>query len=200
MIDVCANSGWLSSAITCMHLLQMVMQGLWCDRDSSLRMLPCMTEDLVSSLNRRGILKVPQLLDVPFATLQALTDNSTASRLQQELQYFPRMRVQLKVQRRDSDGDEGLRLNIRLERSNSGHRTSRAFVPRFPKVKDEAWWLVLGSSSTAELHALKRVSFSDRLLTHLDIPSTANLKGMKVILVSDCYIGFEQEYNIEEFA
>lgn len=42
-----------------------------------------MTEDLVSSLNRRGILKVPQLLDVPFATLRALTDNSTASRLQQ---------------------------------------------------------------------------------------------------------------------
>lgn len=26
MIDVCANSGWLSSTITCMHLLQMVMQ------------------------------------------------------------------------------------------------------------------------------------------------------------------------------
>ncbi|KAL6534282.1 activating signal cointegrator 1 complex subunit [Orobanche hederae] len=29
MIDLCANSGWLSSTITCMHLLQMVMQGLW---------------------------------------------------------------------------------------------------------------------------------------------------------------------------
>lgn len=26
MIDLCANSGWLSSTITCMHLLQMVMQ------------------------------------------------------------------------------------------------------------------------------------------------------------------------------
>lgn len=26
MIDICANSGWLSSSIICMHLLQMVMQ------------------------------------------------------------------------------------------------------------------------------------------------------------------------------
>lgn len=26
MIDICANSGWLSSTITCMHLMQMVMQ------------------------------------------------------------------------------------------------------------------------------------------------------------------------------
>lgn len=29
MIDICANSGWLSSSITCMHLLQMVMQVLF---------------------------------------------------------------------------------------------------------------------------------------------------------------------------
>ena len=26
MIDICANSGWLSSSITCMRLLQMIMQ------------------------------------------------------------------------------------------------------------------------------------------------------------------------------
>lgn len=26
MIDVCANSGWLSSALSCMHLLQMIIQ------------------------------------------------------------------------------------------------------------------------------------------------------------------------------
>ncbi|KAL6574725.1 activating signal cointegrator 1 complex subunit [Orobanche minor] len=29
MIDLCANSGWLSSTLTCMHLLQMVMQWIW---------------------------------------------------------------------------------------------------------------------------------------------------------------------------
>jgi hypothetical protein len=26
MIDICANSGWLESALTCMHLLQMIIQ------------------------------------------------------------------------------------------------------------------------------------------------------------------------------
>lgn len=29
MIDICANSGWLSTSITCMHLLQMIMQVLF---------------------------------------------------------------------------------------------------------------------------------------------------------------------------
>lgn len=28
MIDICANSGWLTSSLTCMRLLQMVMQVL----------------------------------------------------------------------------------------------------------------------------------------------------------------------------
>ncbi|XP_020519141.1 DExH-box ATP-dependent RNA helicase DExH14 [Amborella trichopoda] len=35
MIDICANSGWLSSAITCMHLLQMVMQTATLDSSKS---------------------------------------------------------------------------------------------------------------------------------------------------------------------
>ena len=33
MIDVCANSGWLSSALTCMHLLQMIIQVSSIDSD-----------------------------------------------------------------------------------------------------------------------------------------------------------------------
>lgn len=35
---------------------------------------------------------------------------------------------------RNSDSGEGLSLNIRLKKSNSDPRTSRAFAPRFPKV------------------------------------------------------------------
>ncbi|KAL3528461.1 hypothetical protein ACH5RR_007783 [Cinchona calisaya] len=201
MIDICANSGWLSSALTCMHLLQMVMQGLWCDKDSSIWMLPCMTDDLVNALNRRGITKIQQLLDISSTALHTITDNSTASRLHQDLQHFPRVRLQLKVRRRNSESASDFSLNIRLEKPNSHHRTSRAFAPRFPKVKDEAWWLVLCNTSASELYALKRVSFSDRLVTHMEIPSTqVNLEGMKLILVSDCYLGFEQEYSIGEVA
>lgn len=43
-----------------------------------------------------------------------------------------------------------------------------------PQVKDEAWWLVLGNTSTSQLYALKRVSFADLLQTKMDIPSNVN--------------------------
>ncbi|GMQ10899.1 hypothetical protein CsSME_00053719 [Camellia sinensis var. sinensis] len=198
MIDICANSGWLSSTITCMHLLQMVMQGLWFDKDSSLWMLPSMTDDLVGILRRKGISNVQQLLDLPKSTLQACIGNSTASRFYQDLEQFPRVQVRLKLQKRNPDAGKAFNLNITLEKTNSRRKQSRAFTPRFPKLKDEAWWLVLGNTSTSELYALKRVSFSNRLVTHMELPSTpSTIQGVKLILVSDCYIGFEREYSVE---
>ncbi|KAF6165077.1 hypothetical protein GIB67_000661 [Kingdonia uniflora] len=216
MIDICANSGWLSSTLTCMHLLQMVMQGLWFGRDSSLLMLPSMNVDLASSLSRRGISDVQQLLGLPKAELQMLLDNFPASRLYQvlffsfksslvtdlcpiimerssylhrevacgcpvgnskrpiDLQHFPLIEVRLKLQQRDGDSAKSTSLTIKLEKINSRHATSKAFVPRFPKVKEEAWWLVLGNVSTSELYGLKRISFTNRLVTRMDLPLVLN--------------------------
>ncbi|KAL0384901.1 UNVERIFIED_CONTAM: DExH-box ATP-dependent RNA helicase DExH14, partial [Sesamum radiatum] len=199
MIDLCANSGWLSSTLTCMHLLQMVMQGLWFDKDSPLLMLPSMTDELVTTLSQRGVLNVQQLLDLPPTTFQALTRSSTASRLHEELQHFPRIQARIKVQKRTAGDNHSVSLNIRLEKANRHKKTSRAFTPRFPKVKDEAWWLVLGNTSTSQLCALKRVTFTDVLQTHMNIPSNViDFQGMKLIIVSDCYVGFEQEHIIEK--
>ncbi|XP_061953449.1 DExH-box ATP-dependent RNA helicase DExH14 isoform X2 [Populus nigra] len=199
MIDICANSGWLSASVNCMHLLQMVMQGLWFDKDSSLWMLPCMNEDLQQSLRKRGISTVQQLLDLPGATLQAMIGNFPASRFYQDLQNFPCIRMKLRVEKKDIDGKKSLALKIKLEKTNRKQNRSRAFTPRFPKLKDEAWWLVLGNTSTSELYALKRVSFTDHLVTHMELPSTlTSVQGMKLMLVSDCYIGFEQEHSVEE--
>eukprot|EP00258_Populus_trichocarpa_P026648 XP_024442667.1 DExH-box ATP-dependent RNA helicase DExH14 [Populus trichocarpa] len=199
MIDICANSGWLSASVNCMHLLQMVMQGLWFDKDSSLWMLPCMNEDLQQSLRKRGISTVQQLLDLPGATLQAMIGNFPASRFYQDLQNFPCIRMKLRVEKKDIDGRKSLALKIKLEKTNRKQNRSRAFTPRFPKLKDEAWWLVLGNTSTSELYALKRVSFTDHLVTHMELPSTlTSVQGMKLMLVSDCYVGFEQEHSVEE--
>jgi hypothetical protein len=67
-------------------------------------------------------------------------------------------------------------VEVQLQRRRVGPGRSgagkgfRAFAPRFPKVKEEGWWLVVGTPETRELHALKRVSFGDRLVTRLTIP------------------------------
>ncbi|GMH17017.1 hypothetical protein Nepgr_018858 [Nepenthes gracilis] len=199
MIDICANSGWLSTTIACMHLLQMVMQGLWFGRDSALQMLPCMNVDLISTFKKRGISTVQQLLDLPRTTLQNIVGTFPASTLLQDLQHFPCIQTKLKLQRKVKDGASFFTINVRLQNVNTQRNTSRAFAPRFPKVKDEAWWIILGNTVTSELYALKRVSLTSSLITQIELPtsSIAN-QGLKLILVSDCYLGYEQEYSIEE--
>jgi activating signal cointegrator complex subunit 3 len=48
-------------------------------------------------------------------------------------------------------------LVVRLERLNTANQL-KVHSPRFPRGKDEGWFLTLGSVETGELMALKRVS------------------------------------------
>ncbi|KAL5723148.1 DNA helicase [Ranunculus cassubicifolius] len=146
-------------------------------------MLPSMTSEIVDLLGNKGITNVQKLVDLPNRALHSILDKvSSGSRLYQELQHFPRVQVRFNVQHRDQSHV----LNIRLEKMNYRQSSSRAFVPRFPKVKDEGWWLVLGKVATSELVAVKRVSFPDRVNTRMVLPAEpVSLQGMKLMLVSD---------------
>ncbi|CAD6202628.1 unnamed protein product [Miscanthus lutarioriparius] len=198
MIDVCANSGWLSSALTCMHLLQMIIQGLWFERDyESLWMLPSMNDDILDHLKGRGVSTVPSLLDLSREELHKLLQPFSASELYQDLQHFPRVDVKVKLHN-EQERSKPPTLNIRLQLKNSRRSASRAFAPRFPKAKQEAWWLVLGNATSSELYGLKRISFADRVInTRMELPQMFDVQETKLILVSDCYLGFDLEYSLE---
>ncbi|KAG0487215.1 hypothetical protein HPP92_009310 [Vanilla planifolia] len=196
MIDISANSGWLSSTMNCMHLLQMVMQGLWYGKDSSLWMLPSMSDNILSHLNQLDIFSIKQLLEFSNSKLYMLLEKASALEVYEELLNFPRVKVKVNLSKDDAKDSASTFLNIRLAKTKKTS-SSRAFVPRYPKMKDEAWWLVLGNVSTSELYALKRISFSDRLVTKMELPSMhINLQETKLFFISDCYLGLEQEIAI----
>jgi activating signal cointegrator complex subunit 3 len=64
--------------------------------------------------------------------------------------------------------DQEYTLVVQLERTNSTSEL-KVHSPRFPRGKDEGWFLTLGSVETGELMALKRVSVvrSRKNLQHL---------------------------------
>uniref|UniRef100_A0A0E0KAG9 RNA helicase n=1 Tax=Oryza punctata TaxID=4537 RepID=A0A0E0KAG9_ORYPU len=201
MIDICANSGWLSSALACMHLLQMIIQGLWFERDSSLWMLPSMNDNLLDHLKGRRVSTIPALLGLSREELHRLLQPFSASELYQDLQHFPRVDVKLKLQNEDKDQSRPPILSIRLQMKNARRSTSRAFSPRFPKAKHEAWWLVLGNVTSSELYGLKRINFMDRVVnTRMELPEMFDIQETKLILVSDSYLGFDQEYSLGHLA
>ena len=72
-------------------------------------------------------------------------------------------------------------------------------APLFPKAKDEAWWLVVGDSSSNSLLAIKRIALGMKQKVKLEVPvpETAGPHELTLYLMSDSYAGADQEYAIE---
>ena len=81
-----------------------------------------------------------------------------------------------------------------LQRSDS-----KVHAPRFPKAKDEGWWLVLGEVDSGELVALKRLGFvrgSTRSSLAFCSPEEPCQQIYSLYLVSDCYLGLDQQFEL----
>ncbi|PSN49726.1 Activating signal cointegrator 1 complex subunit 3 [Blattella germanica] len=95
--------------------------------------------------------------------------------------------------------DQEYTLMVRMERRNRP-RELKAHCPRFPRGKDEGWFLTLGSLETGELMALKRVpgtrsSKNCQLLTFYT-PKRTGRTILTLYIMSDCYLGLDQQYNL----
>ncbi|KAI1885583.1 hypothetical protein AGOR_G00205300 [Albula goreensis] len=98
--------------------------------------------------------------------------------------------------------DQEYVLQVNLRRLNMGgqkrRQDSRAVAPRFPKLKDEGWFLVLGEVEKRELLALKRVGYV-RNRTSISLAFFTPEKTGRCIytlyLMSDSYLGLDQQYD-----
>ena len=76
---------------------------------------------------------------------------------------------------------------------------SKAYTPRFGKPKDEGWFLVLGEVEGREVVALKRVGTvrgRSKLQLAFYTPETTGRVIYTLYLMSDCYLGLDQQYDI----
>ncbi|XP_016378084.1 activating signal cointegrator 1 complex subunit 3-like, partial [Sinocyclocheilus rhinocerous] len=99
--------------------------------------------------------------------------------------------------------DQEYVLQVSLRRLNAGQQRrkqdSKAQAPRFPKPKDEGWFLVLGEVEKKELLAIKRVGF---IRNHSSVsvafytPEKTGKCIYTLYLMSDSYLGLDQQYDI----
>lgn len=113
-------------------------------------------------------------------------------------------------QQQQGDGENRWHLDVELSRRGSGAglrgsssskgSAPRVYAPLFPKVKEEGWWLVVGHRPSLELLAMKRVSFGGKTTLKLNFPaytsSGTEVHSVTVFLISDCYMGLDQQYNV----
>lgn len=207
-VDIAAEKGYLLSTLNLMNVMQMVVQAQWFT-DSPFLMLPYIDTLQIQELRNNGIQSLSQLTSLSSEQGIALLSKSCKLRTYQVEQVWkvveslPNIDVTIdkNIQRDAEQGSLTVRVTLRDRRKNS----AKAYTPRFPKPKEEGWWLVIGAlkefvddsnNATAELMAMRRVKIRKETRTELIIP---DMKGklLTLFLISDCYLGLDQRHQFQ---
>ncbi|GAX76248.1 hypothetical protein CEUSTIGMA_g3692.t1 [Chlamydomonas eustigma] len=103
------------------------------------------------------------------------------------------------------DDEMGWEVQVDLERCTMSGKSvkgrARVYAPRFPKVKEEGWYVVIGEPRTQELLVLKRVSIEHRSSLKLHLPHTNGagkpLSEVFLHVISDSYAGLDMQYQMD---
>lgn len=164
IVDVISSSGWLGPALAAMDLSQMLVQGVW-DKDSPLLQLPHVTKEVAERAKEAGVESIYDLLEMeagPRAEVLAGLSDQQKADVARAANRYPNveMSFQLAGGEEVTEGD-AVQVLVSLERENEGE-VGPVYAPRFPKQKDEQWWLVVGDPSKGALLAIKRVTLGKK--------------------------------------
>ncbi|KAG0717314.1 Activating signal cointegrator 1 complex subunit 3 [Chionoecetes opilio] len=210
---------------TVADLMQMVTQARW-HTDAPFLTLPHITTDHLDAFS--SFPSLPQLMEVVkgdkyevvAAPLRTHLEEGQVQAAYRTLQHLPRMAVSACVRGPKGDvlqngnvcavgrkGVEGASvveagqdytLAVTLTRLNRS-QDLRVHTHKFPKPKDEGWFLVLGQVEAGELVALRRVPAVRNRSTKVLAFKTPQKLGQAVLtlyLMSDGYLGLDQQYDI----
>ncbi|KAG1326813.1 DExH-box ATP-dependent RNA helicase DExH12 [Cocos nucifera] len=203
MVDVISSNGWLSLALSAMEVSQMVTQGMW-ERDSMLLQLPHFTKELAKRCQEnpgRSIETVFDLVEMEDDERRELLQMSDSQLLDiaRFCNRFPNIDMTYEVL--DSDDvrpGKNITLQVTLERDLEGRsEVGPVDAPRYPKPKEEGWWLVVGDSTTNQLLAIRRVSLQRKAKAKLVFTAASEVgrKTYTIYFMCDSYLGCDQEYN-----
>ncbi|VFQ99826.1 unnamed protein product [Cuscuta campestris] len=201
MVDVISSNGWLNLALLAMEVSQMVTQGMW-ERDSMLLQLPHFTKELAKKCQEnpgKSIETVFDLVEMEDKERRELLQMSD-SQLMDIARFcnrFPNVDLTYDVL---DDGNvragDNVSLQVTLERDlEGGTEVGPVFAPRYPKSKDEGWWLVVGDTKSNQLLAIKRFSLQRKSKIKLDFAAPAEAGMYTLYFMSDSYLGCDQEYT-----
>lgn len=220
MIDVCAENGWLASTLRVITLLPMVVQARW-ETDNSFLVLPHIELHMVYLFSQLKVSCIPELIYTVSGNYERLASVLRAELDEQEIEdvwsalgRMPILDVGISVQgksvpRTERNGKSKdwikvqtgsqVSIDLVLRRVNKpGREGVKVIAPRFSKPKDEGWILVLGYLEKKELCALKRVG-AIRGTTRQSLVITPESPGKKIYtlyVMSDAYLGLDQQYDI----
>eukprot|EP00301_Raphidiophrys_heterophryoidea_P007338 c12852_g1_i1.p1 GENE.c12852_g1_i1~~c12852_g1_i1.p1 ORF type:complete len:2187 (-),score=588.78 c12852_g1_i1:306-6866(-) len=217
MVDVISSSGWLSPALACMELSQMVVQGLW-DRDSVFLQIPHFTHKLSEDCHKIGLQGIFDFIELEDKDRGKLLGGMTSNQVSEIALWCNRYpNIDCTYALDDPEGvtaGDMATLTVTLERdfdspdsdgmSDSDKPNTKpplppVIAPRYPKNKEEGWWLVVGDPKTKKLLGIKRVLLQHQATVKVEFEAPAEVGKCvcSLFFMCDSYMGCDQEYEVE---
>ncbi|KAL2892261.1 DExH-box ATP-dependent RNA helicase DExH12 [Bienertia sinuspersici] len=203
MVDVISSNGWLNLALLAMEVSQMVTQGMW-ERDSMLLQLPHFTKELAKRCQENlgkpieSVFDLVEMEDDERRNLLQMPDSQLLD-IARFCNRFPNIDMSYEVVESDNIGaGEDVTLVVTLERDLEGRsEVGPVDALRYPKAKEEGWWLVVGDTKSNQLLAIKRITLQRKSKVKLDFvaPPEVRKKTYTLYYMCDSYLGCDQEYN-----
>ena len=201
-VDVISSSGWLNPALAAMELSQMCVQAMW-DRDSALLQLPHFSAPLAKKATDAGIESVFDLLDMEDDErdkLLAMTPAQLAD-VARAANRYPNVDLSYEVEDAEEiAAGETVTVLVQLQREadDAEAKVPAVHAPRFPKQKEEGWWLVVGDPKANALLCIKRITLQQKAKVKLDFTAPdAGEYNYTLFLMCDSYLGCDQEYELK---
>ena len=179
----------------------MVTQGQW-DKDSALMQLPHVDKACAARCTEAGIESVYDLVDMDDDKRTELLQMSDAQieDLAEACNRYPNIEVNYEIVNEDEiETGDSVEMIVQLERELDDGELGPVIAPRYPKRKEESWWLVVGDAKKGTLAAIKRVSLGRKSKVKLEFqaPSDPGKVEYTLFFMCDSYLGCDQEYSVE---
>lgn len=208
-VDILSSDGHLN-AMNAMEMSQMVVQAMW-DRDSPLKQIPHFTPEVVKAANNFGVKDIFDFMEAmnpeenpqygELIQSMGLSQKQLAEAANFTNNKYPDISLESEVEDADNlRAGEPVYLNVTIERDVEEDDEVDLVVhaPFYPSRKMENWWLVVGEESSKTLLAIKRVTVGRKAMSKVEFTvPTPGKHELKLFLMSDSYIGVDQEPGFE---
>lgn len=206
IVDVISSQGWLRPAIAAMELSQMIVQGLW-DKDSPLKQIPHFSDLLIDKCKKMDppLESVFDVLELEDDVRESLLKDMSPQQVSDVALFcnaYPSVEVSFEKNFADEiTAGDSYSIVVRLEKDIDDEddvSQSRVVSSRYSESKLEGWWLVIGDSNSNSLMAVKRLTLERKAGVKLEFiaPDDPGDYMLRLYLLSDSYLGCDQEYEI----
>lgn len=199
-IDILSSEGHLN-AIQVMELSQMIVQGVWNNKESPLLQVPYFTDAILARCKKHDVETVYDIMsledDVRDEILQ-LDEEADAAKLNKIAEFvnkYPNIDIKYELDLSEPIiANEPKEILITLERDEDLEDLD-IVSQQYPFKKSEGWWIVIGDVSKRQLYAIKKTTIANEtqeLKMEFTIPTLGN-HNLAIWCMCDSYLDADKE-------